>query len=210
MRRIAVVVALVLAVCTTAFGQNPVGFGVKGGVNVPSIPGVNQILTSTPGTVTTETLSVPVAGAFIEAPVSRNVSIQPEVLYSVKGAKFTETVDSSLVTTTAKVDYLAFPVLARFNVSPQRRTNAYAIGGFELAIRLRTRLEGKTDTGEAVIDTLDRDIKRLDYGIAVGGGIEFRPFMAEARYTFGLVNVATAANANVKNRVFSVMGGVRF
>src|SRR5215211_3888433 len=53
-----------------------------------------------------------IAGILLVVPIAPNVAIQPEFLYSMKGAKF----DDTDVTGTVKIDYAEIPILLRFDV----------------------------------------------------------------------------------------------
>jgi hypothetical protein len=147
------------------------------------------------------------AGVFMTFPVASWLEFQPEVLYSVKGAK----VDETAFTAKALVDYLEVPLLARVSRRGAGRTGFYVAGGPYVALRLRART--RTDFGSATeeLDITDT-VERLDFGFSAGGGVEWKSLVFDGRYSHGLKDIdADRSDARtLTNRAITVTAGFRF
>lgn len=148
----------------------------------------------------------PVAGLFATLPPHWGVSLQPEVLYSMKGARL----GGDGAPTSLLLDYLEVPVLGRVSMTAFGR-RVYVVGGPSFAARVRARTRtaftGVTDE----IDVGD-GLQRFDLGLSAGGGVEFGALVFDARYTFGLTDIDKdkTDSATARNRVLSLTGGWRF
>jgi hypothetical protein len=94
------------------------------------------------------------------------------------------------------VDYVQVPVLLRIGSSPRAGAGVYALAGPTFGLLVQD--EGWSEP-----------LERTDVGLVVGAGVTLAWFLAEARYTAGLLDFSKGAVA-YKNRVFSVLGGIRF
>ena len=131
------------------------------------------------------------AGLFANIPFSEMLSVQPEVLYSGQGAKY-----SVLGTEiTAKLDYINIPVMLQFNAS-----GFYAEIGPQLGILMSSSIEG----GGIAFDTKDA-YKSTDIGAGIGLGFKLDSgFGAGVRYTMGLTSIDDVGDADFKNAVISL------
>lgn len=147
-----------------------------------------------------------VAGVFATWRALSWLEVQPEVLYTSKGAALEqEGIDSQLV-----LDYVEVPLLARISKRMPRVT-VYAAAGPALAWRVaaksRTVFSGTTEE----ID-LAEDVEPFDLGLAAGGGVEAGMFVVDVRYTLGLRDIdADKSDAvTIKTRAVSLSAGIRF
>ncbi len=149
-------------------------------------------------------------GGFVTVPIRRPFAIQPEVLYTTKGWKYT----TGEVTQALKITYLAVPVLAR--LSFRGTVSPYVVAGPQIAFRVKSAatLEGP---GISTPVTMFPASTRTAIDIVVGGGIEVRRLLVEGRYTRGLSDtigpvptVPGQAKVEQKYRVLSLLAGVRF
>jgi hypothetical protein len=148
-----------------------------------------------------------VAGAFITLPLFSKLELQPEVLYSVKGAKL----DLDGISDSVVVDYLEVPALVRFSRRGAGKVHYYVAGGpsagFQLRARTRTKFAGSTEE----ID-ISEQVERFDLGVAFGGGVEIGSIVIDGRYTLGLTDIDKDKTDGIKttNRVISLTAGFRF
>ena len=184
------------------YAQIP-GLGVKGGVNLATQhtsgedSGDGDGLTSFPALV---------AGVFMTFPLASWIEFQPEALYSVKGSRF----EGSGFTSTALVDYLEVPMLAR--VSRRGGTlGFYVAGGPYVAFRLRARTRTTFSGATEELD-IGEETEALDFGLSIGGGVEWRRLVFDGRYLYGLQNVVKDQSDDLKitNRAISITAGFRF
>lgn len=193
-----------------------VKFGVKAGVNFATIVGddVEEADMKTGLHI----------GGFAEIMLSERFSLQPELLYSMKGAKseYSETVTVMGQTYTAeeketlKLNYISLPIMAKFYISdaftvhagPQIGLLVSAEGEYE-----QTYTEnGVTETMSATADVKDQ-LSSLDFGLALGLGYQLdMGLFFDARYNLGLSNINDDEfnDSDVKNGVIQVSVGYKF
>lgn len=154
-----------------------------------------------------------VGGVTMVIPTSPTLSIQPELLYTMKGAKM-----SALgVTQTAKLDYLEIPVLLRYDVPAVTRARPFVNGGLATAFKISCTfdatgggLSGSADCDDPAIQ--GDELETFDFSVVLGGGIAFdvggRVASIGVRYTRGLMSIGD--DGSVRNRVLSVLASFEF
>jgi len=198
---------LAAACALSLLGSNPVsaqipGLGVKGGVNLATQRNAGDEDSST----SLKSLVGIVAGVFATLPMASWLDLQPEALYSRKGAR----AELEGITSDLQIDYLEVPVLARFS----RRGSArgyYIAGGPSIAFQVRARTRTNFGAATEEIDIGD-EVERVDLGVAVGGGIEIRSLVIDGRYTHGFKDIDKdkSDGVQVTNRAVSITVGFRF
>ena len=183
--------AFVLTSCVTP------KFGVRGGANFATITGDD-----------TDNLDSRIGvffGGLAEFEVvADKFSIQPELLYSMQGAEYS---DSGGFDGRFKLDYLNVPVMAK----------VYVADGFflEAGPQIGFLLSAKDEYDEPISgeDDIKDFIKSTDIGGNVGLGYQFGSGLNfNARYNFGLsdFNDLEDSSETLKNGVFSFGVGFRF
>jgi hypothetical protein len=192
--------ALVLATLLFTGGRasaQDTRFGVRGGLNLSTV----QNETGS-GSESFDRRQGLVAGAFFSLPVGW-VTLQPEVLYTSKGAALdVQGIDSKLV-----LDYLEVPVLARWPLG--RRL--YVAAGPALAWRLKAASRTKFSGATEEIDVADT-VRRNDVGVVGAIGLRFGVFVVDGRYTHGVLDIDsdTDDEVRVKNRAITISAGISF
>jgi hypothetical protein len=198
LRFVILALAVVVATAAPAAAQGR-QTGVRAGVNLANV--------STEAAGDAEGLDMLprlVAGVFLTWPVTSWLDLQPEVLYSAKGAKAdAEGFESSLL-----LDYLEIPVLAKVPLRTLGRS-AYVVAGPAFGVRLRARARAEFDGSTEELD-ISEDVERTDVGAVVGAGFEIRSIIIDGRYTFGFTDIDQAEDVESKNRVISFTVGFRF
>lgn len=200
------VVAIV--VTTSVTEAQEVRIGAKGGVNFATFSGDDL------GDVKSRTGFH--IGGLVEVPISEKFAIQPEVLYTSQGSKYSEK-GSELGVEYAydieqKLDYIQVPVMAKFYVIDGLSLEAGPQVSFLTSSKLdyEGTLGGVTVSGEEDLD----DVSSIDF--SVGAGASYRLPMGlffTARYNFGLGNVNDASDADdrkIQNRVAQISVGYSF
>jgi hypothetical protein len=208
MRLSALVPALFVLACgaSTAVAQEISG-GVKAGVNF-----ANFKIDPEDDDMDFDRRTGLIAGAFLVVPVSPQFAIQPEALFSMKGVTIPRIEDGdSDAEGRIKLDYLDVPVLARFSSPSTTGTSLHVFAGPSFNFRLSAK-SGLEVNGESDDDDISDQIERFELALVVGGGVEFGRLLIDGRYAWGLSNVNkdNQDDMKIKNRVFSVMAGVRF
>ncbi len=184
------VMTLAFAVAANAEGT---AFGIKAGVNFANIAGDD--------TGDLNSLTGFVGGGFVDIPMSPTLSIQPEVFYSQKGAKYEEMgTDVSI-----KLDYIDIPVLLKFTMAGESARPFFLFGpsiGFSAS--------SKVSAGDVSMDL--EGVASTDFGLVFGIGVNFQKFLIEGRYGLGLSDInddETITQSN-NNTAFQLMLGYGF
>lgn len=183
MRKI-VAAAVAVLLCFTSIAQSTkqkAGFGFKAGINVSTFRTAVKYETFDPGLKAGFAL-----GAFVDVPVYRKFSFQPEFIYSQMGAT---AFDDFFGEKTYRLNYFSMPLLVKFRAC----RNFNVIAGPQLDFLIRGREEDNADH----VTTITNDIKDFDF--AVTAGVEFilsKNITAGARYIHGTQDISTTMNEN--------------
>lgn len=181
--------------------------GLRGGSNFA------RLSTETPGDLERVTGFVGgISGVFELTPW---LAFQPELLYSVRGAKGTIELNSGGVSSVegeVTLKYVELPLLLRIIAPADWPVLPYLIGGTALAANLSAYANGTVEgLGLSVTDErIDELVTDSDWELIIGGGVQIwlRYFRVEAsaRYTKGLLDVDEQISVlTLKNDVWSVM-----
>ena len=124
------------------------------------------------------------AGVYATLPISDFIAIQPEILYTTKGAELDY--NNAFVDGNAKfkLNYIEVPLLVRVNIT--KNFNVHAGGYASYLVSSKVTGDGDINFDEAV-DT--DDLNKFDAGIAAGVGVDFNPISVGLRYNYGLTTV---------------------
>ena len=174
-----------------------VHFGAKAGVSFANLTGDVEGLNMRTG------LHV---GGVVEIPISDKFSFQPELLYSMQGAKEKDSYEGETYEATLKVDYLNVPLMAKFYVAEGFSIEAGPQVGFLLSAKAKAEVGGSS--GEEDIKDY---FKGIDFGANLGFGYKMENGLNfGARYNLGLANIADSDDGDVKNGVFQISVGYFF
>ena len=203
-----VVAAVVVAGTPTAVAQER-QMGLKAGLNVSA----TEFEGATDGTYNERKIGW-LGGGFLVFPFQGPVALQLEALFSQKGSKLS--LDEEDVEASLELDYLDFPVLLRVDGPAAGAARLHLFAGPSIAYRMGARSKVSYtafDFAEGSVDNIEDDIERFDLGVVVGAGADIgRRMVVDARYSWGLTNVNkdSSEGIQIKNRVLSIMAGVRF
>lgn len=137
-------------------------------------------------------------GAEAEYQLTDIFSLTGGLMYSMQGCEWSE----GGSTLKCKLDYINVPILA----------NVYVVKG--LAVKLgiqpafKVNAEAKYSSGSAdASDDLD-GVKGFDFSIPVGLSYEYKNFVLDGRYNWGVTKVSD--DADCKNSVFQITLGYKF
>jgi hypothetical protein len=159
---------------TASFSQ---GFqiGVKGGVNISNYTG---------GNIQSDALVGFHVGGLFNIMFTKAFSIQPEVLFSSQGAKYTNSGNKSNL----KVSYINVPVMAKLNFG-----NVYLEAGPQVGFRAGENANNGNQT-------INNFAKNLDLSIGAGIGYHGQSgFGVGARYMAGLSKVGDFNQTTANN-----------
>lgn len=141
-------------------------------------------------------------GLLAEVPLSEQISLQPEVLYSRQGFKISE---NDFGKATYNLDYIQVPVLVKVYLAEGLNIHA----GPQIGFNIHEDMDIETDWGDVNIDTEDSDVKDISFDVAAGLEYKFDGgFFVNARYNYGITKLADDFDAH--NSVFQIGGGFMF
>lgn len=172
-------VLLFFVTCGLSAQQHPVG--IKIGGNIASLAG--------DGTADLSSLVNFHAGFFMEIDLTKDVKVQPELLFTVYGFKLDEGDDPSV-----RLNYVALPVIARYVLSEKFSLDA----GPQVGL-LVTAKNGTGSLADVKTDFFDRD-----FGINLGASYAISNKVSTSlRYYIGLTDVTRVETKN-QNRAFQL------
>jgi hypothetical protein len=192
----------IAAIAVMSFGlanAQEVSYGVKAGLNVAN-------LAPSEGDAGDARIGFNVGG-FVEIGISEKFSVQPELLFSTQGNKYSETILGTKIEFTQALNYINIPVLAKYYVA-----EGFAIElGPQIGI-LASANANVSAGGESASESIKDNFETIDFALAAGFSYKFTEnFFANARYNLGLSNVAKdSGDFTLKNNVIQVGVGYKF
>jgi hypothetical protein len=185
-----------------------VKYGVKGGLNI------SNIATSGDGSPSTTSYVNFHIGAFAEIKLNPKVSFQPEMLYSLQGAKFDQVVvvngASYNTNDTFKFTYLNIPLMFKYYPNSKFFLESGPQVGFLTEARLEVNIPG-VGSGE---NDVKSSFKTVDFGLNLGLGYNFsKKVVGNIRYNLGISNMLdtqSGDNSKAMNRVLQLSLGYIF
>jgi outer membrane immunogenic protein len=157
-------------------------------------------------------------GFFYDFPINKSLSIQPEISYSQKGAKFSGngrfndyynsySVKSDVV---MRLEYIDVVVLGKYSLV-EGDVKPYFVAGLGFGylissqIKVSATVDGQSDSNSTKMDGFQKMDAHFDFGV----GLDlFESIRLELRYALGLTSVSK--EEDLKNGVISVNLGACF
>ncbi len=207
---------LIVAISVLCFGLDANAqlpqFGAKVGLNLADVYGFEM---PSDFQYTKEVREGLVVGAYMTYDIMPLFSIQPEVLYSMKGTKFN-------VTSPVPADYLfsynyiEVPVLLKLNlpigtVAPFK-VNVFAGPDFAFNVTAYEKVTDSVLPNNSTTFDEKFETSSFDFNLAVGAGtgLDVGPTTLglELRYTFGTHTLTKGSGSGDRNGVFAVIASV--
>lgn len=154
-------------------------FGIKGGFNFSNLyvddVDDNNVLTS---------INV---GIYTTIPLTSFIAIQPELLYSRKGAELVYNNALAKGTASFNLNYLEIPILLKINPTRTFNIHAGAYGAYLLNAKVKNVAQNNSFNFEQEINT--DDFHNFDYGLSGGFGFDHGILGFGARYNYGMSTV---------------------
>lgn len=179
-----------------ATAQSRVRTGLKGGLNASSLFYDGQGVSNKNERIGFH------AGVFAQVPAGESFAIQPELLYTTKGASANYNILGINGANTFRLNYAELPVLATFKLGQAVELQA----GPYVAYLLNSNINSNGDFGVGTGAINRNNFNKVDYGVAGGLNIYFGKAFVGARYEQGLQRIANSGAArtllgNAKNGV---------
>jgi len=153
-------------------------------------------------------------GLYSKIPLTKGLSIQPELIYSSKGAKLTyNNILFGKGEYRFNLNYVEVPLLLVVNLAKNFNLQG---GGYVSYLASANIKDLKNDgTIKDIKDLKAENFNRVDYGLAGGIGVDVMNFTIGARYNYGLKELGSSGLAgqltkNSKNSVISLYIGLGF
>ena len=185
--------------------QSSLRFGPTVGLNFANIGGKDAT-----GNLSTKTgLFI---GGFMTYQFSDMFALEPQVVYSMKGA----TSAQGGVNSTISLNYIDIPVFLKLYIPLAGNSNIKPeiyVGpsfGFNVAASIEQTANGQTNTAD-----VSSQVKGFDMGLGFGGGVAFGVGSGlldfSVRYSLGLTSWDNSGNnLTLTNNVFSIVAGYAF
>jgi hypothetical protein len=198
---------MLLLVASVIFAASPLSaegmmFGIKGGLNIANLAGDDVDNASWKAGMA--------GGAFMCYDVTEIFAVQPELLFTMKGAKS----DHDDGEDTWKINYIEIPLLLKVNLPTEGAIDPSLYVGPGIGFLLSSKVSNGRE-----VDQKD-ETASLDIGIIAGGGLAYRletgAVGLELRYEVGMTSLAknededTGDKPDIKNSVISIMVGYAF
>jgi hypothetical protein len=174
--------SIIIIVSILSVHAQSVQFGVKGGVNLATFSGKDAT-----GATTLVGFH---GGGLVSLPISSDFSVQPEVLYSMQGAK-----DPS-AGGQINLSYINVPVLAKYTIFQGFSVEAGPQAGFLLS--------AKAEAGGFSAD-IKSQMQSFDFSAVLGASyITSANVGFDARYNLGITSVAKDNSSKLYNSVIQL------
>ncbi|MHA1381300.1 MAG: outer membrane beta-barrel protein, partial [Candidatus Helarchaeota archaeon] len=154
-------------------------------------------------------------GGFVVLNINENISLQHEIFYLRKGAKYSGTVLGTNFGEEFNGKYIEMPILIAAKFPVEKKLGLGIFVGPYGAINLGAKR--KIVIGGNLNEENFEEIKDQDFGFVFGGGLEFKFSLGlitlDVRYSLGLSNVYKPIESEdiiVKTRAFLVLIGIGF
>jgi len=209
-----IVLFTTLVMASLVFAQET-KFGFRAGLNLASIEVESKSVPDYDNTIGFH------IGAIVDIGISESFYIQPGILFSLKGAEYSENYGHEIYDTIFRPCYLEIPLLVsakiainesldiRINVGPYMGLLLY---GTSFGTTVEEKYENFDYPQDNYSDLIDWPFKHLDFGLVFGTGIEFQNFYIGVNYDLGLYNVAEFSYSVMEhyNRCLGITLGYNF
>lgn len=141
-----------------------------------------------------------------------NVTVQIEVLYSIKNIDVGIDPDDDIVENEVGMDFIEFPLLAKLHGERGGDATPFVLVGGTLSLMTSAEQRITTDDNITVAQSIEDELDSIDLGFTFGGGVDLRQdwgmITIDARYTIALGDLPE--QGNVKLDTFAVGAGVVF
>lgn len=169
-------------IVSSSYAQTHIQPGIKAGLNVANVHGRNFDYNPRASFH---------AGGLLHIHLNKTWAIQPELVFSSQGAKYT----NNGIDYRTKLDYINIPALIQFMTESGFRVETGPQLGFLVSARSKAN--------EGTNNNVNNQYKSADLSWALGAGFLFPSgFGIDARYNFGITEITQNTNLNRRNNVF--------
>lgn len=178
-------------------------YGFKGGLSLSTFHQSGLDTRINPGFV---------LGGYIRMPVDSQFSVQPELYFSMEGAKVSQNNIEFLL----GLDYIQLPLLAIYQLNNRGTWKPAFFAGPQISFLVNNESNVTIDDGQIFTpDDWVAEAKNTVFGVALGAGLEVdlgaQRFTLDIRYSRGLTNTFDdRVPEHIKNGALVMMAGFIF
>jgi hypothetical protein len=176
--------------------QAQIKFGPKVGLNLSTMTLKSGGVSYDPKTVVGFNV-----GVVSEITLSDNLSLQPAVLYSTKGSKYSITFLQVAEEYEITPSFIEIPVnvVYKFDLGAAK---LFLNAGPYVAYGIGGKIKGGGESDNIIFGTKESDdMKPLDFGLNVGAGVEIANLLISANYGLGLANLSPTTTDNTEMKI---------
>jgi hypothetical protein len=151
-------------------------------------------------------------GFFLTYEFTPVFSVQPEVLFVMKGSRHREGFGPNALSEVMSLEYMEVPLLARFRLPISKSMDVHLLAGPSPALGVRFRVNSIVG-GQPEEESLD-NVNGFDIGAVAGAGVDIPvkngKVCLDFRYTFGLTTISKGAGNGIKNGALCLFLGYAF
>ena len=194
--------------------SNPISIGFEGGLSIANATLSPDV--AAPASKSSRTGLV--AGGLAEFGVASGFFISAEVLYLQGGVKVTDPNGNALGfvgDATLKFDFISIPISAKYKFPIEGSTvKPFIFGGANVGFNMKAEAEA-TSGGQTFTVDIKNSTESVDFGLQVGGGIEFEAshginVVLGGRYQLGLKDLDKSAGSEAKSQNILITAGLSF
>lgn len=155
----------------------------------------------------TKTLTSFSGGFFGTFKLGQKLYLQPEILYSLQGARQNLIIEGTNVKAELRTNYVTIPIMLKYYFVNDFSLEAGPYIGFLTSAKVKFASPFGSGT-----EDIDEIFKSTDFGLGLGFNYDATDnVFLNARYSFGLTQIGDAeSDNNVKNSVIQFALGIRF
>lgn len=189
-KRITLLVAVVALSTAVSFGQ--MTFGIKAGANLS-----NVTMSGGGISLSNKMLVGFEVGGLANFKINDKMAFQPEVMFAQYGCNFDKLISDKPL----KENVISIPLMVKYSLG-----SINILAGPQLGYILSAKVDG-----EDAMATDAFDMKKLDYGVAVGLGYEMENGIGiDARYYLGMANLTNTTDMKMKNNSIQIAVSYKF
>ncbi|GAB3945372.1 hypothetical protein GCM10028805_14340 [Spirosoma harenae] len=158
------------------------------------------------------------AGLLLDASIAGNLSIRPQILYSVKGTKFNLGALTGGTVSGGDIDYslnyLEVPIQLTYGLEAGPGKVVLGAGpyvGYAINGKVSGAIQGQSASESVEFGSGEDQLKRIDYGLRLSAGYELTSGLTiSGYYSPGLGNLANGSDGSTKNTAFGLALGFLF
>ena len=207
MRVVAIAAVAALGLGVTSPGEAvEISMGAKGGLSIATVKGTDI----RSGEIDKRYGFM--GGVFFDFQFDEMISIQPELVYSMKG--FSADLDSISGEGSWKLDYLQLPVLLELHISEIPYVDFAIYGGPVIGVNTRSVISVREDDVEVGVDFKNKT-EDFEFGLVAGVDLDIPAgpgfIVVDVRFDFGQTSVLKQYGApDVHTRTIGIMAGYGF